>query len=144
MKENYKEIHKMCNMCDRAKNSSCNFPCNDYADYMYNQSLKNNINDDVSDDLLKNNNCVNDISDFIEYDVSDNEWIRLINKEIPIIDILDENAFYEYLETENTRYCKQEVLCPECRGKLVEKIEYEEIWGSRRESERYLICENGC
>ena len=138
MKEDYKEIHNMCNMCDRAKNSSCNFPCNDYADYMYNQSLKNNICESES------NKSNNDIENFLEYDVSDNIWLKIINKEIPIIEILDENAFYDYLETENEKYCKQEGICPECRGNLVLKVEYEEIWGSKRESERYLVCENGC
>ena len=138
MKEDYKEIHKMCNMCDRAKSSSCNFPCNDYADYMYNQSLKNNICESES------NKSNNDIENFLEYDVSDNIWLKIINKEIPIIEILDENAFYDYLETENEKYCKQEGICPECRGNLVLKVEYEEIWGSKRESERYLVCENGC
>ena len=138
MKEDYKEIHKMCNMCERAKSSSCNFPCNDYADYMYNQSLKNNICESES------NKSNNDIENFLEYDVSDNIWLKIINKEIPIIEILDENAFYDYLETENEKYCKQEGICPECRGNLVLKVEYEEIWGSKRESERYLVCENGC
>ena len=140
MKEDYKEIHKMCNMCDRAKNSSCNFPCNDYADYMYNQSLKNNIGESESN----NDNDGNDIENFLEYDVSNDIWIKFINKEIPIIEILDENSFYDYLETENEKYCKQEGICPECRGNLVLKVEYEEIWGSKRESERYLVCENGC
>ena len=140
MKEDYKEIHKMCNMCDRAKNSSCNFPCNDYADYMYNQSLKNNIGESESN----NDNDGNDIENFLEYDVSDNIWLKIINKEIPIIEILDENAFYEYFTNENVKYCDQEGLCSECRGNLVLKVEYEEIWGSKRESERYLVCENGC
>jgi len=140
MKEDYKEIHKMCNMCERAKSSSCNFPCNDYADYMYNQSLKNNIGESESN---KSNNG-NVIWNILEYDVSNDIWIKFINKEIPIIEILDENSLYDYLETENEKYCKQEGICPECRGNLVLKVEYEEIWGSKRESERYLVCENGC
>jgi len=115
MKEDYKEIHKMCNMCDRAKNSSCNFPCNDYADYMYNQSLKNN----VKKSERNKSNDDNDIENFLEYDVSNDIWIKFINKEIPIIEILDENAFYDYLETENEKYCKQEGICPECREEIL-------------------------
>ena len=128
MKEDYKEIQKMCNMCDRAKNSSCNFACNDYADQMYNQSLKNN----VKKSERNKSNDDNDIENFLEYDVSNDIWIKFINKEIPIIEILDENAFYDYLETENEKYCKQEGICPECRGNLVLKVEYEEIWGIKK------------
>ena len=143
MKEDYKEIHKMCNICEKAKSSSCNFPCNDYTDYMYNQSLKNNIGESESNNDNDDNDG-NDIENFLEYDVSDNIWLKIINKEIPIIEMLDENSIYNYLETENTRYCKQEGICPECRGNIVLKVEYEEIWGSKRESERYLVCENGC
>jgi len=92
----------------------------------------------------ESNKSNNDIENFLEYDVSDNIWLKIINKEIPIIEILDENAFYDYLETENEKYCKQEGICLECRGNLVLRVEYEEIWGSKRESERYLVCENGC
>ena len=122
--------------------SSCDYPCEPYTDYIINLSLKkNNVIQDKQNKLLP---ICNDIADFLEYSVEDESWIKLINREIPIIDVLDENAFYEYFESENEKFCKQEGLCPECRGKLVEKIEYEEIWGSRRESERYLVCENRC
>ena len=123
--------------CDRI--SSCLYPCEPYTDYIINLSL--NKGNTVQNKLLPTSN---DIENFLEYDVSDNIWLKIINKEIPLIEILDENAFYDYLETENEKYCKQEGICPECRGNLVLKVEYEEIWGSKRESERYLVCENGC
>ena len=123
--------------CNRI--SSCLYPCEPYTDYIINLSLKKNI--PKQNKLLPN--C-NDIENFLEYDVSNDIWMKIINKEIPIIEILDENALYDYLETENDKYCKQEGICPECRGNLVLKVEYEEIWGSKRESERYLVCENGC
>jgi len=128
----------ICSQCSRV--DICEFPCNDYADYMYNKSLKNNIGESESN----NDNDGNDIENFLEYDVSNDIWIKFINKEIPLIEILDKNALYDYLETENEKYCKQEGICPECRGNLILKVEYEEIWGSKRESERYLVCENGC
>jgi len=140
MKENYKEIHKMCNMCDRAKNSSCNFPCNDYADYMYNQSLKNNINEDVSDDLLKNNKCSNDIADFLEYDVESLEWLMVLNNKVPYTTLFNESAIFDYLNSESEKYCNQEGICHECRNPLKEFIEYED----GRIIERYLACPNGC
>jgi len=123
--------------CNRI--SSCLYPCEPYTDYIINLSLKKNI--PKQNKLLPN--C-NDIENFLEYDVSNDIWMKIINKEIPIIEILDENALYDYLETENDKYCKQEGICPECRGNLVLKVEYEEIWGSKRELERYLVCENGC
>ena len=130
------------NYCENIKCqriSSCDYPCEPYTDYIINLSLKKNT--PVQNKLLP---ICNNIADFLEYDVSNDIWIKIINKEIPIIEILDENAFYDYLETENEKYCKQEGICPECRGNLVLKVEYEEIWGSKRESERYLVCENGC
>jgi len=117
----------------------CDYPCEPYTDYIINLSLNKNT--------LEQNKLLsvdNDIENFLEYDVSNDIWVKIINKEIPIIEILDENAFYDYLETENIKYCLQEGICPECRGNLVLKVEYEEIWGSKRESERYLVCENGC
>ena len=130
------------NYCENIKCqriSSCDYPCEPYTDYIINLSLKKNT--PVQNKLLP---ICNNIADFLEYDVSNDIWIKIINKEIPIIEILDENSFYDYLETENEKYCKQEGICPECRGNLVLKVEYEEIWGSKRESERYLVCENGC
>lgn len=135
------------NYCENIKCkriSLCDYPCEPYTDYIINLSLKKNNNIAVGNKLSPTSPICNDIADFLEYDVGDNEWIKLINKEIPIIDLIDENAVYEYILSENIRYCDQEGLCHECREKLVEKIEYEEIWGSRRESERYLVCENGC
>jgi len=123
--------------CDRI--SSCLYPCEPYTDYIINLSL--NKGNTVQNKLLPTSN---DIENFLEYDVSNDIWLKIINKEIPIIEILDENSFYDYLETENIKYCKQEGICPECRGNLVLKVEYEEIWGSKRESERYLVCEIGC
>jgi len=130
------------NYCENIKCqriSSCDYPCEPYTDYIINLSLKKNT--PVQNKLLP---ICNNIADFLEYDVSNDIWIKIINKEIPIIEILDENSFYDYLETENEKYCKQEGICSECRGNLVLKVEYEEIWGSKRESERYLVCENGC
>ena len=130
------------NYCENTKCnriSLCDYPCEPYTDYIINLSLKKNT--PVQNKLLP---ICNNIADFLEYDVSNDIWIKIINKEIPIIEILDENSFYDYLETENEKYCKQEGICSECRGNLVLKVEYEEIWGSKRESERYLVCENGC
>ena len=124
----------ICSQCSRV--DICEFPCNDYADYMYNKSLKNNINESESN----NDNDGNDIENFLEYDVSDNIWLKIINKEIPIIEILDENAFYEYFTNENVKYCDQEGLCSECRTPLKEFIEYED----GIISERYWACGNGC
>jgi len=130
------------NYCENIKCNrinSCQYPCEPYTDYIINLSLnKGNIEQNK---LLPTSN---DIENFLEYDVSNDIWINFINKEIPLIELFDQNSIYEYLETENTRYCKQEGICPECRGNLVLKVEYEEIWGSKRESERYLVCENGC
>jgi len=133
------------NYCENTKCnriSLCDYPCEPYTDYIINLSLKkNNVIQDKQNKLLP---ICNDIADFLEYGVEDESWIKLINREIPLIELFDQNTLYDYLETENEKYCKQEGICPECRGNLVLKVEYEEIWGSKRESERYLVCENGC
>ena len=148
MKEDYKKIHKMCNMCERAKSSSCNFPCNNYADYMYNQSLKNNIYKDdrresVSDDSLNHNHenkCNNDISDFLEYGVESLEWLMVLNNKVPYTTLFNESSIFDYLNSESEKYCDQEGICHECRTPLKEFIEYED----GIISERYWACGNGC
>ena len=84
MKEAYKEIHKMSKMCDRPKNSSCNFPGNDYADYMYNQSLKNNIGESES----INDNDGNDIENFLEYDLSNVISLKSINSSLSYTEVV--------------------------------------------------------
>jgi len=126
------------NYCENIKCqriSLCDYPCEPYTDYIINLSLKkNNV---VENKLLP---ICNDIADFLEYDVSDNIWLKIINKEIPIIEMLDENTFYEYFTNENIKYCDQEGLCSECRTPLKEFIEYED----GIISERYWACGNGC
>ena len=126
------------NYCENIKCNrinSCDYPCEPYTDYIINLSLKKNS--------LGQNKLLptsNDIENFLEYDVSDNIWLKIINREIPIIEILDENVFYEYFTNENIKYCDQEGLCSECRTPLKEFIEYED----GIISERHWACGNGC
>jgi len=78
------------NYCEKIKCqriSSCDYPCEPYTDYIINLSLKKNT--PVQNKLLP---TCNDITDFLEYDVSNDTWLKIINKEIPLIEILDEKC----------------------------------------------------
>ena len=86
----------------------------------------------------------NDICDFLEYNVEDIEWLRCINGQISILDLIDKSALLSYLEEKNEKYCEELGICTVCRTPLVEKVEYEEIWGSKQVSERYWCCPYGC
>jgi len=126
------------NYCENIKCkriSLCDYPCEPYTDYIINLSLKkNNV---VENKLLP---ICNDIENFLEYDVSNDIWIKFINKEIPLIELFDQNAVYNYIQSEHEKYCSQEGICPECKMPLKEYIEMED----GIVSERYLACGNGC
>jgi len=123
--------------CNRI--SSCDYPCEPYTDYIINLALKKNI--PVQNKLLPIcRNCKSNIEDYFEYAVSDDEWKKIIDKEIPLIELFDQNAVYNYISSEYENFCKQEGLCPECKMPLKEFIEMED----GKIIERYLACENGC
>ena len=82
----------------------------------------------------------NDICDFLEYNVEDIEWLRCINGQISILDLIDKSAFLSYLEDKNEKYCEDNGLCKVCRNPLKEYIEYED----GMPSERYWACSYGC
>jgi AAA15 family ATPase/GTPase len=86
----------------------------------------------------------NNIENFLEYDVSDPIWLKIINGQIPLIEIIDKITLISYLESENKKFCANNCLCEICRNPLDEYIDYEEVWGNKRISNIYYSCPNGC
>ena len=86
------------------------------------------------------NDDENKIEDFLEYDVSNIEWLRVCNSQIPYSELLDKNALGEYFKNENKKYCEQNGLCEICRNPLQERTEYKD----GMISEKYWICKYGC
>lgn len=78
-----------------------------------------------------------DIENFLEYEVENIEWLRCLNGQIPILDILDKNTIYEYLREQNEKYCEEQSLCPICRNPLKE-------YKDEMINERYWACQYGC
>ena len=74
----------------------------------------------------------NDIENFLEYDVQNDEWLQCINGEIHLLELLDENSILEYLKEKNKKYCDERCLCSKCRETLVEysQGEYEDVYWS--------------
>ena len=84
------------------------------------------------------------IEDILDYSVDSEIWLRVLNGKIAFTELICKDSFLAYVEEQNEKYCNDNGLCAECRSSLVEKDEHEEICGSRRVSERLLVCRNGC
>jgi len=132
------------NYCENIKCNRinlCDYPCEPYTDYIINLSLMKNIPVGIENKLLSNCiNCKSNIEDYFEYEVSDDMWNKIIDKEIPLIELFDQNAVYDYISSEYENFCKQEGICSECKMPLKEFIEMED----GIVSERYFACGNGC
>ena len=91
-------------------------------------------------ELKKEVKNVNDIEDFLEFDVSNDKWLRAVNGMSSWIDIIDKGAFFDYLVEENEKYCAENCLCETCRSPLKEFTEMED----GMISQMYWSCSNGC
>lgn len=99
----------------------------------------------IPDSYLPKKYCKEDhLEDYLEYSVGEDTWLKFINRDLPLIDLIDENAFMDYLEEQNRIYCDQNGLCPECRSPLERYEHKEEVWGSVQTVEVLPICPNGC
>lgn len=87
---------------------------------------------------------INDIEDFLEYQVEDIIWLRVANNLVPYTELINRDYLINYIKERNQKFCEDNGLCSECRSPLVERVEFEEIWGSKQESERYWCCPRGC
>jgi hypothetical protein len=99
------------------------------------RSLKSNKTDVLCDH--KNNN---DISNFLEYDVENPEFLEIINGERAYSDIICWNSILQYMTEKNEKFCAEHCLCEICRSELKEYVE--RIDGII--SDMYWSCENGC
>jgi hypothetical protein len=96
---------------------------------------------------MNNNNGENNdnnIENFLEYDVSNDEWLQILNNPKQLSTIICWNSLYQYMLELNKEYCAKHCLCEICRSELIEHIDYEEIWGSKRISNVEYTCPNGC
>lgn len=149
----------ICKDCDRYPNA-CDHPCQKYSDYQLNyyltqqaENVKRTIErldgkgvktDNISDNCNTYDDTDTNIESILDYSVEDIIWVRVLNQQIPYTELINKNAFYDYLNEQNIKYCEDNCLCSVCRTPLVEKVEMEEIWGSMQESERYWHCPYGC
>ena len=85
-----------------------------------------------------------DIEDFLEYQVDDIMWLRVLSGRVPITELIDKEAFKDFLKSENDQYCNANGLCEECRSPLERFPTYEEVCGSRRLVEVEYRCPHGC
>lgn len=97
----------------------------------------------IPDSCLPKKYCKDDIENFLEYNVEDDAWLDACNNITSWTNLIDVDAFREYLLIENEKYCKNNDLCSECRAPLKLFIEHEDICGSMQESERYWSCPSG-
>jgi hypothetical protein len=81
---------------------------------------------------------------FIESAVDQPEYLQVCNELVHPSKILDWEILLDYMKEKNRVYSEENGLCEVCHSELVERKEYEEIWGSRQISERLWVCRNGC
>lgn len=137
-----KYVLKMCSQCPREIENKCDFPCQEALDELREieseEQNKSTLLRDCSD-------CEdNDISNFLEFNVTDIEWLRVINGKIPYTTLIDKDAFLSYLERENEKYCNDNGLCLVCRNPLVKEQQIEEYCGSKMVVNEYWVCPYGC
>jgi len=89
-------------------------------------------------------NCKSNIEDFLECGVSDDVWKKIIDKEVPLIEIFDQNAVYDYIISEHEKFCDQEGICSECMSPLILEKQVEEYWGDKMVINKGFICPHGC
>jgi len=128
------------NYCENIKCqriSLCDYPCEPYTDYIINLSFNKNKKEiKIMDDT--------NIEDFLEYNVSDITWLRVINHQIPYTELINKTGFLNFLISENDKYCEENGLCTICRNPLEKFDSYEEVCGSQRLVESDFRCRYGC
>lgn len=83
----------------------------------------------------------NDIEKYLEYEVSDPEWLELINDPKRLFsEIICWNSLFQYMVEKHEKYCTENCLCEVCRSELKEYMEY--IDGEI--ADMYWSCSNGC
>jgi len=137
----------ICGQCPRV--DICEFPCNEYTDYMYNQSLKNNIN--ANDYESTQNPSISklpfecdDIENFLEFSVGDPQYLQICNGLISPTQAIDFSKLLEYMVEKNEEFAKDYGLCATCHSELVEVNESRGEHFGNESYERILICPNGC
>lgn len=140
----------LCHDCLREAN--CQYPCSEFE-------LQNMIHKLTKQkehmDILLNKYCGesdkelnNDVDDFVEsligHNVSEPEFLQCVNGKRMISSIIDWKFLLGWMTEKNEEYSKREGICEVCHAQLVERAEYEEIWGSRQISEILLVCPNNC
>jgi hypothetical protein len=92
---------------------------------------------------MSNNNGANNdnnIDNFLEYSVENDEWLQIINGLRRPSDIICWNSLLQFMTEQNKKFCAKHCLCESCRSELNEYTEYvDEII-----SDIYHSCPNGC
>ena len=74
-----------------------------------------------------------DIRNYLDDDFDANELLGLTDKQLLMINI---PSLTEYFVNENSNYCLERELCPECRNQLVHSL--------RNDDEETMTCPEGC
>jgi hypothetical protein len=136
----------VCAKCPREIENKCDYPCTDAMEE-FRAKNRHQENKPKESDISSQFNKVsydNDISGFIEYDVSSLEYFQIMKGRKPFIDLISKSSLLDYMYEENEKYCKENGLCPECRIPLERYESKEEIWGSVQTAEVYWHCPRGC
>jgi hypothetical protein len=92
---------------------------------------------------MDNNNGTNNdnnIENFLEYSVENDEWLEILNNPKKLSTIVSWDSLFRYMVSEHEKYCAENCLCETCRSELVEYTEYVD----EKISDMYWSCPNGC
>ena len=81
-----------------------------------------------------------DIKDYLNYNIEDIEWLEVLNGKYPLMKLIDRNSLMRYIEFENEKYCLENKLCTSCRTPLETYKHYEDVRGSKQLVEITLEC----
>jgi len=84
------------------------------------------------------------IDDILEFNVSDPEYLQIVNGLRMPNGIIDWNSLLEYMSEENREYSKKHDLCEVCHSNLVDEKQMEEYCGSKMVIGVNVVCPNGC
>jgi len=73
-----------------------------------------------------------DIKDYLNYDVEDDEWLDVLNGKSPLMKLINRTSLMRYIELENEKYCLENNLCTNCRTPLEIYKHYENVRGSKQ------------
>ena len=74
----------------------------------------------------------NNIDSILEYEVSNPEYLEIINGTRKPEEIISWNSLLLFMSEQNQRYCDEHLLCVKCREPLVEYSQgkYEDVYWS--------------